>query len=431
MATRSAIGEFSVHVAAELAKLADVEIWTSDDRPHHNTSLPVVTYSPDARDLVLLEQRDAIVYNMGDYLPFHGHMHAVADRYPGVVILHDRVMHHLYAGLWLMGDDAAGGVQTYVNRMRTYYGHRGYVAARRSLAGRRRPIWESDNDVLDFPLYEEAIAAARAVVTHSDEQASAVAARWHGPVRALKLPCYREVLAKAESSTADSDGASRLQLLTVGHVNPNKQVDRFVAVLAANPDIAAKVRYVVVGPDDGFKDYVAALRSFVASQDSELCVEMLGWQPEEALDQLMANADIFVNLRHPVMEGCSATLMRQLAYGRPILCFDDGCFGEMPPDALARVSSGDFDALASALRELVDDPARRLAIGRRARSEAQTRDERAYAEALRDVVCESKKAAPALRFIDAVARELGGLGVHPGLAIFDEVANDFGRIFES
>src|SRR5204863_7197787 len=130
-------------------------------------------------------------------------------------------LHHLFAGLWLMGVNSRR--QLYVERMRTYYGENGAEAARASLEGTRQPVWESDEEVLEYTLYEEAILNAHAVVTHSESQAEAIGAQWLGPVRSLHLPCYRSVLEAASAHPPARDGGY-LRLLTVGHVNPNKQV---------------------------------------------------------------------------------------------------------------------------------------------------------------------------------------------------------------
>jgi glycosyltransferase involved in cell wall biosynthesis len=425
LSTRSAIGEFSCHVTRALAELADVELWTADEPPYCRSDLPIVRYWRTAGELEPLSGCDALVYNMGDYLPFHGPIHAVAKHRPGVVILHDRVLHHLFAGMWLQG--AEPSPQTYVARMGAYYGEAGAEVARESLEGKRKPVWESDEEVLRYPLYEEAIVNAHGVVTHSHRQAEDVRATWAGPVRALNLPCYEEILKAVDDARLPSPG-DRLNLLTVGHLNPNKQVHRVVAMLAADPELASRVRYTIVGPDDGFAGYVGELREAIARHGGRLQIEMLGWQPPERLDELMAQTDVFVNLRHPVMEGGSASLMRQLAYGRPVLCFDSGFFGELPEGTASRVPAGDFAAAHEALRQLVADAKLRRDVGARARALAASYDERSYAEGLLTLIDESRHAAPAIDCLEAAARELGRMNVDARLPIYDEIASDFARI---
>jgi glycosyltransferase involved in cell wall biosynthesis len=424
--TRSAIGEFSRHITDVLSEHAEVELWTQDTPPLHPTDLRVIGFSSESPDLELLQQRDAIVYNMGDHLPFHGHIHAVSQRYPGIVIMHDRVLHHLFAGLWLMGSEPAR--QTYVDRMETFYGRRGGDMARASLLGERQPVWESDEEVLEYPLYEEALMHAIGTITHSEDQARDVRKRWLGPVRSLHLPCYAEVLQRtAALPTLDARPNDRVRLLSVGHVNPNKQTHRVVEILAADPELAARVHYTIVGPTDHFHAYVADLQRLVERHRNTLSVDILGWRDDEELERLMAETDVFINLRHPVMEGGSASLMRQLAFGRPVVCFDEGLFGELPPEAVVRVPAGDFVAAAGALRELMFDEDRRRRIGAAGRSVAESYTERRYAEELLGFIEETQRAAPALNFIDRVAVELGQMGVDGRLPIFDRITDDFSR----
>ncbi len=432
---RSAIGEFSQHITAELAKLADVELWisgdadvepwTSDDAPMLSTGLPVVYYSPESSDLEKLRDHDIIVYNLGNYLGYHGDVHAVSKEYPGIVILHDRVLHHLFSDMWLMGSEP--DPPRYIERMGAYYGADGAEVARACLEGERKPVWESDEEVLLYPLYEESIVNALGVITHSSGQARDVGAQWLGPVTSLQLPCYTDVLAKVDD-TPRSPEDERLRLLTIGHLNPNKQVHRVIEMLLANPEIAARVEYRVIGPDGGFTAYSSHLGDLVAQGDASLKVEIVGWLPDEELEREMARTDVFVNLRHPNIEGGSASLMKQLAYGRPVLCFDSGYFGEMPQGTVMRVPTGDFGAAAGALRELVSSAELRRELGERAHALAVSYNERSYAEGLLAFVDESRGAVPALRFLDSVAYELGEMRVDSRLSIFDKIANDFGRI---
>lgn len=424
--SRSAIGDFSRHVTAALAEHAEVEIWTQDVAPLHQTDLQVIGFTSRSLDLELLEQRELIVYNMGDHLPFHRHIHEVSQRYPGIVILHDRVLHHLFAGMWLTGDEPQP--RTYVDRMEAYYGGEAADVARASLLGECPPIWESDEEVLRYPLYEEALLHAIGTVTHSESQASDVRKHWLGAVRSLHLPCYGEVLRSAASMPPpDRAPGERVRLLSVGHVNPNKQTHRVVEMLVADPELAARVNYTIVGPIDDFQAYVADLQRLVEQNRATLSVEVLGWREDRELERLMADTDIFVNLRHPVMEGGSASLMRQLAYGRPVLCFDEGFFGELPADAAAQVPAGDFVAAAHALRELVLDPIRRSEIGAAGRAVAEGYSELRYVEGLLEFVEEAQSCAPALKFIDRVGMQLGEMGVDSQLTIFDRISDDFGR----
>jgi len=426
---RSGIAEFSRHVTAALAARADVDIWTADADPLHDTALRIIRFGGGREPQATLAGYDAVVYNIGDTLALHREIHETSRRHPGIVILHDRVLHHMFVAMWC----AEGGLvgPTYPSRMAAYYGEEGARAALESVAGMRPPVWEQDEEVVSYPLDEEALQRALGAVTHSQAHARYLRGRWLGPVKTLWHPTYHAVLATAAGADAAPprpDG--RLALTTIGHVNANKQSHRVVRMLAEDPELAVMVHYTIVGPADPENPYVGELRALVESVAPAVSVEMLGWQEEEELDRLMAATDVFVNLRHPVMEGGSGSLMRELAFSRAILCFDDGSYGEVPAAAVARVPAGDFAAAHAELRRLVTDPDRRRSLGVEARRVASERSEAQYAQGLIEFIAQVGRATPTLALLDRVAGELGAMRADPSLPIFDTIAHDFGRILE-
>ena len=120
--------------------------------------------------------------------------------------------------------------------------------------------------------------------------------------------------------------------------------------------------------------------------------------------------------------------MKELAFGRPVLCFDSGAFSELPEGSVMRVPPGDLGAVADGLRALAADPLLRANIGQRASSLAACYNERRYAERFVHFAEQARRARPSLQFVDTVARELGEMNVDTRLPIFDEISADFGRI---
>src|SRR5205823_1506279 len=88
-------------------------------------------------------------------------------------------------------------------------------------------------------------------------------------------------------------------------------------------------------------DHRRVLEAFSAEHSLDEIVHFVGRQPDDVLESYMAQADLFINLRSPTLEGGSASLMRQLPYGRPVIAYDSGVFGEVPRDALAHVAPRD------------------------------------------------------------------------------------------
>ena len=257
------------------------------------------------------------MFNFGNYLPFHQAIYEVSRVHGGVAILHDRVMHHMFATYWLATPRTAPGTTSAASARCT--GARPASAPRRRCGGRDAPAWELDEEVVRQPLYEEAIVNAEGVIAHSGAHAEEVAAAGSGRCEQLHLPCYEDVLRRgAAASTAAPREDGRLRALVVGHINPNKRIDRIVDMLVADPELARMVHLDVVGADT-FKAYADDIRRRAARHADSVSVTLHGSVPDDALERFLRDADIFVNLRYPPLESSSASLMEQLAHGRPTL----------------------------------------------------------------------------------------------------------------
>jgi glycosyltransferase involved in cell wall biosynthesis len=310
--------------------------------------------------------------------------------------------------------------------MAAHHGAAGGRVARDALEGRRPPPWQDDAEVVEYPLDTEALAFATGAVTHSLGHARSLRERWLGPVAALAHPCYRAVLDRAVEREPAPRADGRLQLTTVGHLIANKNVEHVVEILAADPALAARVHYSIVGEADAGGAQAARIDELLRG-NRHVSAELPGWLDEGELDRLMAATDVFVNLRHPVLESGSGSLARELAHGRAILCFDGGSFGELPEGAAARVPAGDFAAAAVELRRLVGDREHRDRVAERARALAAERTETRYAAGLIELIERSRRASPSLRLIDRAATELGAMRADPELPVYDRIAGDIGR----
>src|SRR4029079_16822572 len=97
---------------------------------------------------------DSVLYHLGNNPDFHAGMYRTLQAVPGVVAMHEYVLHHMIRALTLYAGDAAG----YVEAMRYAYGRTGEAAARRSLAtGVALDPWS-------YPLFERVVDPARAGV---------------------------------------------------------------------------------------------------------------------------------------------------------------------------------------------------------------------------------------------------------------------------
>ncbi len=415
LSEKSAIGRASTYIVRELAKGADVEFWHFEKGPLHPVDEVKLVYAPSA-DLSRLASFDVVVYNFGNHLPFHGEIYDVSRQHPGLVVLHDFVMHHFFAALYL---EARRDPAAYLAEMEHWYGVAGRAAGERSVQG--SPVWETD-EVVDFPLVERCTEGALGVIAHSEYLLDAVRLSYSGPTRKINLPY--ELPAAGSVAGRGSIGVpdDQLMVLTIGHVNANKRVH---ATLEALPE---GMHLVVAGPSD--PNYQKRLDRIVVDRGLGARVHFLGRVSDEVLHTCLAAADICVNLRWPAIEGASASVIEEMLHGKPVIVTDVGFYRELPDDGVVKIDpTAEHVGLVSALQWL-RDRAERDALGVRAKAYAEsTFRADSYARDLTRFGWEVRYAQPLLDLTDRIAQEMRRMKVSGEMAIVDTAAATIDELF--
>ena len=104
---------------------------------------------------------DLSVYHVGNDPEAHGWIVDALRRSPGVVVLHDFVLHHLVSGITLARGDRDG----YLDALERDGGLVARLLGYAVMEKRIPPLWE--NRPQDFPLAGEVLGAATGLVVHS------------------------------------------------------------------------------------------------------------------------------------------------------------------------------------------------------------------------------------------------------------------------
>ncbi|HTD24035.1 MAG TPA: glycosyltransferase [Terriglobales bacterium] len=405
-----------------MASHCELDLWISENTDLLPAQIRTVHYEPEQHLHEKLQRYDLVVYNMGDYLPYHDSLHTVLQQHSGLIILHDRVLHHFYASLYLskMKDP-----EKYISEMSLFYGVEGQEFAK-SLDPSAPAL--GTNEVTRFPLYERAIANASGIVVHSPGHAELIRQRWIGPVKALFLPCYDRNIELA-SSLPGNQSKNKLLLLTVGVVNRNKHSEIVIDALASHPRLAQSVEYVIIGSYNEGDEYVRGLKNKISQCGLQETVKLMGYQPDAVLHEYLARADLFITLRLPAMEGASASLMQQLPFGKPIMAYDTGCYSEFPDDVIVKIPAGDTDAFIRKLTELVSNESLRSQIGGRAAKLAAQYSVQNYVEQMLDFFPEIQRQAPLLQLSDRVSQTLSWMGTEADMSVLHRCAELIADMF--
>jgi glycosyltransferase involved in cell wall biosynthesis len=358
------------------------------------------------RGLRRTPRADVDLYHVGNDPEHHWWIVEALHRRPGVVVLHDFVLHHLIAGMTLGRKHGEG----YLDAMQREAGPVGRMLAHGVIDGVLPAVWE--RRAHEFPLTGEVLSSATGMVVHSAYVERRVREhRYAGPVWRIPHPAWPVPTGLPDPGLP----SGRLVVGCFGHFNPAKRLPQLLAAFELLRERVPEALLLLVG------SFAPDLR--IELPDEAIHVD---YAPEERLWSLLQATDVCVSLRHPTMGETSGIAMRALSAGRPLVVSDVGWFSELPDEVALKVPVGDdeVELLAAQLEALAGDTDRRDAMGAAARALAEREHDvgrvaEAYVSAL-----EEAAGGEAVR--DAVRGEVAAaaseVGLQPGGEALGEIA---------
>jgi glycosyltransferase involved in cell wall biosynthesis len=323
---------------------------------------------------------DVCLYHVGNNPDAHAWIVEALRRRPGVVVLHDFVLHHLVAGMTLGRGDAQG----YLGAMQRDSGVAGRLLAHGVIDGVVPPLWEVRPE--DFPLVSEVLEHAAkpggGLIVHSRYVEQRVRAMgYEGRLWRIPHPAWQPPRPMPVTI------AGGPVIGCFGHLTASKRIPQLVEAFRLLRRSHPDARLLVVG---------AAAPGFALEpqlRDGDLAgVIREDYVDEDRLWALMSACDVVVSLRTPTMGETSGSVIRALVAERPLVVSDVGWFSELPDAAALKipVDSLEIQTLAAALELLASNEQARAsmsaAAGECVRSEhALDRIAEAYASALEEV----------------------------------------------
>lgn len=264
----------------------------------------------------LLSRADAVVYQMGNHPGFHGWMLPLMSQVPGIVHLHDLVLHHMAAGV--LNDEQRLQSGDYPALLEKWYSSVDVQIAALGLSA-GAPVWNSD-DVIRMPLHQIATKFATEVIVHSQFAANQISSVFPWlPVNVVPqvypvVPLHRE---RAELCT----------IAVMGGAQANRRFDWIVdALVTMDAKLQRTITLEVAGEVEPLVqeqlDRIAALAN----------VQLInhGHVDDDGFRNLFERADLMIALRQPTMGETSAVVSKALQAGLPTIVSDHGWYAELP-----------------------------------------------------------------------------------------------------
>jgi len=335
---KSAIADYTEGLVPHLAKSLDVCVVTKGDYQPTNplftrdqAPIPWIGYQEFQRRSA---EFDVVVYQLGDEASMHGYMFDALEHYPGLVVMHDLILHHAICGMTL----GQGNPDAYIAEMRYSYGEEGDRLAREVIAGRGEQI------INHYPLVERVLDNSLGIIGHNNYVCSQISAlRPELPVRRIFQHFF---LPEGFPDTFDG-AAYRRQLgldgrpvvASFGFFIPDKRLGlvlrAFKRLLTRHPDAL----YLLVGGTSPYYDFQGELATVGLSEH----VRLTGWQTPVPFVKYMYVPDLAVHLRYPHIGGTPYTPIRLLGLGVPTITSDIEPLAELPANGVVRVMPNEPD----------------------------------------------------------------------------------------
>jgi hypothetical protein len=289
------------------------------------------------------------IYHIGNS-PLHLPIYQRSLEEPGLVVLHDLSLVDLARHL----SHQLERPELWKEQMCRQYGEEVRALVNRS----ERSVADYNDMVARYPLFVPFVAGAMGVVCHSryayDELRRQLPPGT--PLLQLNLPA-----APPPARVERADRAGPLRFVFCGHVGPNRRLIEFMEAWGSLPrpedisldlfgNISNSSQLLQYAGHFGVADYVR-LRGYVS---------------DAQLDEALQSADFAINLRWPTMGEASASQLRYWSAALPTLVSDVGWYGELPDDAVCKISVADEGAdLLALLRDALASAVKYRQIGQR------------------------------------------------------------------
>jgi len=370
----SGIADYSQELLAELVRRADVEVFTDDGAvpgPEVADLAPVRSWTAFARR----DRRapfDGVLYQLGASF-FHFYMAETLRDRPGIVTLHDLTwgaLIHRARAVW--GDE-----NEFLRELAASDGE-ATAAEYQDLMEKTVEPAVLTQRLEDFfnrhPLLGGVLASSLAAIIHLPRAAAELTGR------IFTFPMGVEDPRLALPAAGWNDLRPRLGIApeafvvgVFGVADPVKRLEAVVRAVARLADGAAETDPILLIAG-GFPDpaYQERVERSAADLGMAARVRLLGRTTRRDFDLALLACDVVVNLRYPFRHQMSATLMRAIAAGKPVVITDVAAWDHLPAAFCLRVVSDEGDdrevgALARHLLGLARDPAGRREMGAVAR----------------------------------------------------------------
>ncbi len=307
---------------------------------------------------------DLLWYQIGNNAEHHGKIFHYAEKYPGVLELHDFSLHNYVAATTV----AQGKQDIYLNMLEYCHGQKGRQVGLEFINQCIPAPWEEQ--ALQYPTNKYWIDKSLGVIVHSDFAKQMV--RGMAPEKAVvHVPLYVKdnlsIIAGDKKTCRETLGIpdEKTVLGSFGFATRAKGNSQILEALAEIKEQGKDFVFYIAG--DMQDEEVPVM---IQKYGLEKQVVVTGYVTEKDFLTVMNSCDICLNLRYPTCGETSATLHTMLGLGKAVVVTDVGSFSDYP--CVKKVSRDmNREDLAEAILELMENKELRNSMEKAAKTFAE------------------------------------------------------------
>lgn len=354
---RTGIADYSAELLPALAHYYDIDLVVDQDKVDKHAlgrKFPI-------RDADWLrgnaDQVDRILYHVGNS-PFHAHMLPLINDLPGVVVLHDFFLGHLWR--WLDHFTRSGTWE------RELYENHGYSALRDAHK-------DPEESTLKYPCSFSVFRNSPGIIVHS-EYSRKLAAQWYGEDVEMDwsvIPLLRApAIIKNRKRSIKRLGFKETDFIvcSFGFLGPTKLNHRLLESWVTSSLSQNENCHLVFVGEKPAGEYGNHLDDIISRSGLSERIHITGFVSGETYSQYLLSASAAVQLRTLSRGETSAAVMDCMNYALPLIVNANGSMGELD-NAAVHVLPDEFEDkdLVSALEELFENADLRQSMGDKAR----------------------------------------------------------------
>ncbi|MCZ8512556.1 glycosyltransferase family 4 protein [Paenibacillus filicis] len=336
---KTGISDYNQELIPVLSNHLDIDIFVDNFQPtDSNINSNYKIHSIDSFNQEIYQSYDEVIYHIGNNSKYHENIYLTALKYPGVVVLHDYALHHLIAQLTV----GRNNWDKYVNEMEYNYGPEGVHFARESQMGKRKVMWETEH-TLQYPANKRIIDSSKGIIVHSQYAYNEIL-RIKNDAYVQVAPLFTEdieLITESEKKSLREKYSIPQDVLIFASFGFVSRAKRIHLVLDAISELMNKYKnflYLIVGEDE---KNVYEVSKMIREQKLESHVKYIGFVTLDEFKDYIKLSDVCINLRYPTQGETSASLLRILGFGKPVIVSNVGTFIELPDECSIKISVGD------------------------------------------------------------------------------------------